>query len=63
MAKIPIRCEIFKKQQKTHPCVICNYYILCKFTWKSFIFIGLQECDILAYERVTDKQTGTRSEG
>ena len=35
--------------------VICDYYILCKSVWKSCIFIGLQECDILAHERVTNK--------
>ena len=35
--------EIFKKQKQKHPCVRYEYYILCKFTWKSYIFIGLQE--------------------
>jgi len=38
----------FQETTKTYPCVICDYYILYKFAWKSGLFIGLQEGDILA---------------
>ena len=36
--------------------------ILCKFTWIFCVFIALQEGDILAHERMTDKQVVTHSE-
>ena len=54
--------EIVKKQQKHHY-VLWNCYSVCKFASISCNFIGLQEDNILAHMRMTDRQIVTRFRG
>ena len=38
----------YNKNKHSESSAKAIYYILCKFAWESYIFIGLQEGDILA---------------